>query len=61
MGIAAGNDMSSTTVISRFLVGALFAFSFPANTPWDKPADQWTAADANKILEDSPGALQNHH
>ncbi len=48
--------MSSSALISRFLVGALFAFSFPANTPWDKPADQWTAADANKILEDSPWA-----
>jgi hypothetical protein len=48
--------MPSTALISRFLVGALLAFPFPANAPWDKPADQWSAADANKILEDSPWA-----
>src|SRR5258706_2553366 len=56
MGIAAGSAMSSTALISRFLVGALLVFSFPANFPWDNPAKQWTAADANKILEDSPWA-----
>lgn len=48
--------MPSTALISRLAVGALMVFAFPANGPWDKPADQWTAADANKILEDSPWA-----
>src|SRR2546423_6321379 len=48
--------MFSTALISRFLAGAFWAFPSPANTPWDKPADQWTAADTNKILEDSPWA-----
>ena len=48
--------MPLTVPMSRFALAALLALSFPANTPWDKPADQWTAADANKILEDSPWA-----
>jgi hypothetical protein len=48
--------MPQPTVIVRFALAAILALSFPANTPWDKPADQWTAADTNKILEDSPWA-----
>jgi hypothetical protein len=48
--------MQTTALSLRFAFAALVAFSFPANTPWDKPPDQWTAADANKILEDSPWA-----
>jgi len=46
--------MPQPTFISRFAIAAILALPFPANGPWDKPADQWTAADANKILEDSP-------
>jgi len=34
----------------------IVAFAFPASGPWDKPADQWTAVETNKILEDSPWA-----
>jgi hypothetical protein len=48
--------MPQTVLISRFALAALLALPLPANTPWDKPADQWTAADINKILEDSPWA-----
>lgn len=48
--------MPQFTLISRFALAALLALPVPANGPWDKPADQWTAADANKILEDSPWA-----
>src|SRR5215469_3677330 len=42
--------------LTRVLLSSLLALSFPSNTPWDKPPEQWTAADANKILEDSPWA-----
>src|SRR5580765_4367163 len=48
--------MPRTALISSFALASLFAFAFPANGPWDKPANQWTAADANRILEDSPWA-----
>lgn len=46
--------MPQPTFISRFAFAAILALPFPANAPWDKPVDQWTAADANKIFEDSP-------
>lgn len=46
--------MPQATFISRLALAAVLALPFPANGPWDKPADQWTAADANKIFEDSP-------
>jgi hypothetical protein len=42
--------------LARIALASLLAFSLPGNFPWDKPADQWTAADMNKILEDSPWA-----
>ncbi|MBS1840900.1 MAG: hypothetical protein JSS69_02570 [Acidobacteria bacterium] len=42
--------------LARVTLASVLAFSFPSNTPWDKPANQWTAADTNKILEDSPWA-----
>ena len=42
--------------LARIAFASLLAFSFPGNVPWDKPADQWSAADTNKILEDSPWA-----
>jgi len=48
--------MPQPTVIVRFALAAILLLSFPSNTPWDKPVDQWTAADANKIFEDSPWA-----
>lgn len=48
--------MPQTVLISRFAFAAILAFAFPANGPWDKPADQWTASETNKILEDSPWA-----
>lgn len=48
--------MPQTAFISRFAFSAFLAFAFPANGPWDKPADQWTASETNKILEDSPWA-----
>jgi hypothetical protein len=43
-------------VLARFALASLLALSFPSNTPWEKPPDQWSAADTNKILEDSPWA-----
>lgn len=48
--------MPQPASIARFAVAAILALAFPSNGPWDKPADQWTAADTNKILEDSPWA-----
>ena len=42
--------------LARFILVSILALSIPSSTPWDKPPDQWTAADANKILEDSPWA-----
>ena len=48
--------MPQSTLISRFALAAFLALPVPANGPWDKPVEQWTAADANKILEDSPWA-----
>src|SRR5262249_41641297 len=48
--------MPQPAPISRFALAAILALSFPSNAPWDKPVSQWTAADANKILEDSPWA-----
>ena len=48
--------MPQSTLISRIALTAFLALPVPANGPWDKPPDQWTAADANKILEDSPWA-----
>jgi hypothetical protein len=42
--------------VARIALTFLLAVSFPSNTPWDKPANQWSAADTNKILEDSPWA-----
>jgi|SRR5215470_7863930 len=48
--------MPQSSFIARFALAAVFTAAFPSNTPWDKPPDQWTAADANKILEDSPWA-----
>jgi hypothetical protein len=56
VGIAAGKPMPQSALISRVALAALLALPVPANGPWDKPTDQWTAADANKILEDSPWA-----
>src|SRR5215475_8872115 len=41
---------------ARIVLASILALSFPTNTPWDKPADQWTAGETNKILEDSPWA-----
>ena len=46
--------MPQPTLIARFALATILVLSFPANNPWDKPVDQWTAADANKIFEDSP-------
>jgi len=48
--------MPQTASISRFAFAAYLTFALPANGPWDKSPDQWTAADTNKILEDSPWA-----
>jgi hypothetical protein len=48
--------MPTSAFIARLAVIAIFAFAVPANGPWDKPADQWTASETNKILEDSPWA-----
>src|SRR5882672_4697400 len=42
--------------LARIAFASILALSFPSNTPWDKPANQWSAADTNKILEDSPWA-----
>ena len=42
--------------LARTAFATLLALSFASNAPWDKPADQWSAADTNKILEDSPWA-----
>ena len=42
--------------LTRIVLASILSLSFPSNTPWDKPPDQWTAAEANKILEDSPWA-----
>ena len=42
--------------LARIALASLLALPFPNNTPWDKPPSQWSAADANKILEDSPWA-----
>ncbi|HWZ98263.1 MAG TPA: hypothetical protein VN025_10930 [Candidatus Dormibacteraeota bacterium] len=42
--------------LARIALASIFALSFPNNAPWDKPASQWSAADANKIFEDSPWA-----
>ncbi len=52
--IAAGSPMSQPMPIIRFSLATILAFAFPGNGPWDRPADQWTAADANRIFEDSP-------
>jgi len=30
------------------------AAALPAASPWDKPAEQWTATDAVRVLQDSP-------
>lgn len=48
--------MPLSATIARSAFATVLALPVPANTPWDKPANQWTAADANKILEDSPWA-----
>ena len=48
--------MPQPALILSLALAAILATAFPGNNPWDKPADQWTAADANKILEDSPWA-----
>lgn len=45
-----------SSILLRSAFAATLAFAFPANGPWDKPADQWSAAETNKILEDSPWA-----
>jgi hypothetical protein len=42
--------------LARTTLATFLALSFASNAPWDKPADQWSAADTNKILEDSPWA-----
>jgi len=42
--------------ILRFAFIAILSAAIPLNSPWDRPPDQWTAADATKILEDSPWA-----
>jgi hypothetical protein len=54
--IAAGNPMPQPALISRFALAAILVFALPNVAPWNKPADQWTLAEANKILEDSPWA-----
>lgn len=46
----------ASSILLRSAIAATLAFAFPANAPWDKPADQWTAGETNKILEDSPWA-----
>ena len=43
-------------ILTRILLASLFALPFPNSTPWDKPPEQWTASETNKILEDSPWA-----
>jgi hypothetical protein len=48
--------MPLSATIARSAFATVLALPVPVNTPWDKPANQWTAADANKILEDSPWA-----
>lgn len=52
--IAADNPMPQPTLIARFALASILAFAFPTNGPWDKPPEQWTATETNKILEDSP-------
>lgn len=47
--------MTPSTLL-RIAAAGFLAFALPANGPWDKPADQWTAGETNKILEDSPWA-----
>ena len=47
--------MTPSTLL-RIAAAGFLAFALPANGPWDKPADQWTASETNKILEDSPWA-----
>ncbi len=46
----------ASSILLRVVAAGILAFAFPANGPWDKPADQWTAGETNKILEDSPWA-----
>lgn len=48
--------MLQSSFFAGFALAVIFVGAFPSNTPWDKPPDQWTAADANKILEESPWA-----
>ena len=43
-------------LLARTALATFFALFLASNSPWDKPADQWSAADTNKILEDSPWA-----
>ncbi|GAC1631267.1 MAG: hypothetical protein NVS9B14_02870 [Candidatus Acidiferrum sp.] len=46
-----------SSFVPRFAAAAaMIVFAFPTNGPWDKPAEQWTAGETNKILEDSPWA-----
>ena len=42
--------------LTRIAIASVLALALPSSTPWDKPANQWSAADTIKILEDSPWA-----
>jgi hypothetical protein len=46
--------MPQPSQIVYLLLAGIFALPFPSGAPWDKPAEQWTLADAYKILDDSP-------
>ena len=42
-------------LVRRALIVTLtLAAAVSASTPWDKPAEQWTAIDAFRVLQDSP-------
>lgn len=36
------------------LASLALAAAFPANDPWDKPAEQWSKVDAFRVLQNSP-------
>jgi hypothetical protein len=43
------------------LIMLTLAAAFPATAPWDKPAEQWTAVDAWRVLQDSPWSPAKVH
>lgn len=46
----------------RILLAVLaLAATLPAASPWDKPAEQWTATDALRVLQDSPWSPARVH